>query len=62
MNTGNTLNIMSDKSAEDKSAPKSRSWLERLTNMLAREPKNRDELMEILRVIKHLRTLSQPPY
>ncbi len=39
---------MSDKSEEDKGI-KSRSWLERLTNMLAREPKNRDELMEILR-------------
>ncbi len=41
------LNIMTDKS--EKTANKNRSWLERLIALLAREPQNREELMEILR-------------
>jgi magnesium and cobalt transporter len=40
---------MTDKSDEDKTPAKSRSWLERLTTMLAREPQNREQLMEVLR-------------
>lgn len=40
---------MIDKSAEDKPNNKSRSWLERLSTLLAREPQNQDQLMEILR-------------
>jgi magnesium and cobalt transporter len=41
---------MSDNPSEDhKQATKPRSWLESLTHMLGREPKNRDELMEVLR-------------
>lgn len=33
----------------EKAAPKSRSWLERLTALLAHEPQNREQLMQILR-------------
>ncbi len=40
--------VMSEKSDEEKQ-PKSRSWLERLTASLGREPQNRDQLMELLR-------------
>lgn len=40
---------MTDKFDEDKPVSKSRSWLERLSTLLAREPKNQDQLMEILR-------------
>jgi magnesium and cobalt transporter len=41
---------MSDNPSEDhKHINKPRSWLERMTHMLGREPKNRDELMELLR-------------
>lgn len=43
------LDIMSDKSEEDKNPIKSRSWLERLTALLAREPQDREQLMEVLR-------------
>lgn len=34
---------------DDSNTPKQRSWLERLTNLLAREPKDREELMDMLR-------------
>lgn len=37
--------IMSD----EENRPKSRSWLERLNIFFGREPKNRDELMDVLR-------------
>jgi magnesium and cobalt transporter len=40
---------MTEKTEDEKSATKSRSWLERLSAMLAREPQNQDQLMEILR-------------
>lgn len=40
---------MTDKSDEDKQTTKSRSWLERLSTLLAREPQNRDQLMDVLR-------------
>lgn len=40
---------MIDKSDEEKSHSKPRSWLERLTTLLAREPKTREQLMEVLR-------------
>lgn len=46
------LIIMSDHSEdekEDKSINKSRSWIERMTTLLAREPKDREQLMEVLR-------------
>lgn len=43
------LNIMSDDTDDDKNINKSRSWIERLTTMLAREPQNREQLMEVLR-------------
>lgn len=35
--------------SDEKHSIKSRSWLERLTAMLAHEPQNRDQLMEVLR-------------
>lgn len=41
---------MTDDPADDKPlANKSRSWLERLTALIGREPKNRDELRDLLR-------------
>lgn len=40
---------MTDDSDDEKQSGKPRSWLERLISLLAREPQNRDELMEILR-------------
>lgn len=40
---------MIDNSEEDKNTNKSRTWLERLTTLLAREPQDREQLMEILR-------------
>ena len=40
---------MSDKSAEDKTTAKPRTWMDRLNNLLGRDLKSRDDLMEILR-------------
>lgn len=40
---------MSDKIHDDKKAHKPFGWLDRLSSLLGREPKNRDELMLILR-------------
>src|SRR5690348_7649761 len=41
---------MSDEISKDhKYSNKPRSWLERLNHLLTREPKNRDDLMELLR-------------
>lgn len=40
---------MNEESDEHKYPVKSRSWLERLTALLAHEPQNRDQLMEVLR-------------
>lgn len=40
---------MTDKSDEDKNSAKPRSWLERLSAVLAREPQNREQLMDVLR-------------
>lgn len=50
--------IMTEKSGDDKSPSKSRSWLERLTAMLAREPQNRDQLTELLRDAEENKILS----
>jgi magnesium and cobalt transporter len=50
MKPGTILNIMIDEPDEEKTQHKQRaSWLERLTTLLAREPQNRDQLMEVLR-------------
>src|SRR5690606_11381623 len=38
--------IMSNASDDDKQ--KSRSWIERITALIAREPQNREQLMEVL--------------
>jgi len=38
-----------EKFESDKSSPRSRSWLERLTALLAANHKNQDQLMELLR-------------
>lgn len=43
---------------DDGTAPKQRSWLERLTNLLAREPKDREELMDMLRDAEDREVLS----
>lgn len=40
---------MTEKIEDEKNPAKSRSWLERLSTMLAREPQNQEQLMEILR-------------
>src|SRR3990167_366587 len=40
---------MNDATEENKSSNKSRTWLERLTALLAREPKNREQLTAVLR-------------
>jgi magnesium and cobalt transporter len=48
---------MVEKFESDKTQ-KSRSWLERLTTMLAREPQNRDQLMELLRDAEEREILS----
>lgn len=37
------------KHEDEKPSAKSRSWLERLTAMIAREPQNQEQLMEVLR-------------
>lgn len=47
MNLEMILKIMTDQS-EDEKTPK-KSWVERLTALLGREPKDREELMEVLR-------------
>ena len=39
---------MNDKS-DDKTTNKPRSWIERLTSFIAREPQNQEQLMDILR-------------
>jgi magnesium and cobalt transporter len=49
---------MTNASDENKHPPKSRSWLERLTALLAHEPKNRDELMDVLRHAENRDVLS----
>src|SRR5579885_694860 len=49
MNLEKILQTMTEKSEEEKNSNKSPSWIERLTTMLAREPRNRDQLMEVLR-------------
>lgn len=40
---------MTNNSDDDQQAPKQRSWLERLSAMLAREPQDKQHLLEILR-------------
>ncbi len=40
---------MSNDEISHKQSPPSRTWLERLTHRLFREPKNRDQLLELLR-------------
>src|SRR5437868_901066 len=40
---------MTDKIEDEKNPAKTRSWLERLSTMLGREPQNQDQLMELLR-------------
>jgi magnesium and cobalt transporter len=40
---------MTNESDQDKKHSKSRSWLERITNIIAREPQDREQLMNILR-------------
>lgn len=40
---------MNDKPEDEKNSVKSRSWLERLSSMMGREPQNQEQLMEILR-------------
>lgn len=47
---------MNDKVSDDNRKP--RSWLERLSHMLGGEPKNRDELMELLRTAQEHDILS----
>lgn len=47
---------MNDKTLEEQKKP--RSWLEKLTTLLGREPKNRDELMELLRATQEHDILS----
>lgn len=47
---GNILSIMTDNSSEgDKPGGKPRTWVEKLTTLLGREPQNREQLMEVLR-------------
>lgn len=53
-----TLNIMIDKIDEEENTNKSRSWLERLISLLAREPKDKEQLMELLRDAKDRDILS----
>lgn len=43
---------------DEKQTSKSRSWLERLTSMLAHEPQNRDQLMEVMRDAEERNILS----
>lgn len=40
---------MNDDNEDDKTVTKSRTWMERLSTFLAREPTNREQLMEVLR-------------
>lgn len=40
---------MTDNNNDDNTPYKSRSWLERLTALIGREPQNREQLMELLR-------------
>ncbi len=40
---------MTESSDKDKTIPKSRSWLERLSTLMGGEPKDREQLMEVLR-------------
>lgn len=47
---------MNDKTVDEQKKP--RSWLEKLTALLGREPKNRDELMELLRATQEHDILS----
>src|SRR5690242_20079696 len=47
---------MNDKTVEDLKKP--RSWIERLTHLLGSEPKNRDELMEMLQAAQEHDILS----
>lgn len=49
---------MTEKFENEKNPGKSRSWLERLTTMLAREPQNQEQLMEILRDAEERNILS----
>jgi magnesium and cobalt transporter len=49
---------MSDESEHDHKQQKPRSWLERINLMFGREPKNRDELMELLRAAQEHDILS----
>lgn len=49
---------MSNQSHDDKKASKSGWWLERITNLISREPKNRDDLMAILRDAQEHNVLS----
>jgi len=49
---------MNEKSGGEKQPVKSRSWLERLTTLLAREPQNREQLMNILRAAENRDVLS----
>src|SRR3990167_239336 len=60
MTLARIMNDMTDSREDNKHHPKSRSWLERLTEilLLAREPKNREQLMEILRDAEESEVLS----
>lgn len=52
------INKMTDLLEDNKHSNKPRSWLERLTALLAREPKNREQLTEILRDAEERHVLS----
>jgi len=49
---------MTDESDDEKNPAKSRSWFERLSAMIAREPQNQEQLMEILRDAEDRNVLS----
>lgn len=40
---------MTDQPEDEKNSAKSRTWLERLSDMITREPQNQEQLMEVLR-------------
>ena len=52
------LDLMTNEDENEKSPQKSRSWIERLTALLGREPQNREQLMEILQDAKERDVLS----
>lgn len=58
MSQEKTVKIMIDDPEENKHPVKSRTWLERLSILLAREPQNREQLMRILRTAENRDVLS----